>query len=188
MEQYRAMKRVFDSNNGPVRYAIDRHGYRPNVGIILCNDSRQVLWARRANRDGWQFPQGGVERNETVVQAAYRELHEEIGLEATHVRMVGRTRRWLRYDVPHRTLRRTAHGRRFRGQKQVWFLFQLLGDDSYVCLDNCQRPEFDQWRWIDYWEPLDRIVEFKREVYANALQELEPMLSFTAAASGMAHS
>lgn len=158
-----------------VRYAIDRQGYRPNVGIVLCNDSRQVLWARRARQEGWQFPQGGVERNETVEEAAYRELYEEVGLRPDHVRLVGRTRRWLRYEVPHVRLRGRGN-RRFKGQKQLWFLFHLVGDDSDVCLDVSFKPEFDQWRWVDYWEPLERIVAFKREVYVLALKELEPFL------------
>ena len=158
-----------------VRYAIDRHGYRPNVGIIVCNDCRQVLWARRASQEGWQFPQGGVERNETAQEAAYRELYEEVGLRPDHVRLVGCTRRWLRYDVPYRVLRRTR-ARRFKGQKQLWFLFQLVGNDTDVCLSVSHKPEFDQWCWVDYWEPLERIVAFKREVYDMALKELEPLL------------
>ena len=66
--------------------------------------------------------------------------------------------------------------RRFKGQKQLWFLFQLLGDDADVCLSVSHKPEFDQWCWVDYWEPLERIVAFKREVYDMALKELEPLL------------
>lgn len=155
----------------PIHYVIDREGYRPNVGIIVCNGECQVLWARRTRHDGWQFPQGGVERNETAEEAAYRELYEEIGLRPSHVRLVGHTSEWLHYDVPHRRARR-----HFRGQKQLWFLFRLLGDDSDVRLNLSPSPEFDSWRWVSYWDPVEAIVAFKRHVYRTALQELEPLL------------
>jgi putative (di)nucleoside polyphosphate hydrolase len=78
----------------------DADGYRPNVGIVLINNAGQVLWARRSRHDGWQFPQGGIEQGETLEQAAYRELYEEVGLRQQNVELVGRTRDWLRYDVP----------------------------------------------------------------------------------------
>jgi len=175
---------------------IDEHGYRPNVGIILCNADAKVLWARRAARDGWQFPQGGVRAHERVEQALYRELHEEIGLSRAHVEVLGRTRDWLRYDIPAEFRRRG--GRReppgkpggeagspvsereqtspFRGQKQIWFLLRLIGREQDVRLDLAVKPEFDSWRWIDYWSALDEIIAFKREVYRLALTELEPLL------------
>jgi putative (di)nucleoside polyphosphate hydrolase len=154
---------------------LDSEGYRANVAIVVCNRSAKVLWARRTRRDGWQFPQGGVERDETAEQAAFRELYEEVGLGREHVRLVGRTQSWLKYDVPHFHL--SARRGQFRGQKQLWFLFQLIGADSDVCLDRVSRPEFDRWRWVDYWDPVDRIVEFKRQVYRRALSELEPLLA-----------
>lgn len=153
----------------------ENDGYRPNVGIILCNHRAQVLWARRTKRDGWQFPQGGVERNETAEQALFRELYEEVGLRFQHVRIVGRTQEWLRYELPRKYL----HNHRlsgFRGQKQIWFLLQLITDESELCLNHSRHPEFDEWRWIDYWTALDGIVSFKRHVYRCALTELEPLL------------
>jgi len=151
----------------------DDQVYRPCVGIVLCNRDAQVFWARRVSRDGWQFPQGGVEDNETAEQAVFRELYEETGLRPKHVRLVGRTRDWLHYDLPKRYLRGRS---RFRGQKQIWFLFELIGKDDDVHLTVSKRPEFDDWRWVEYWDPLNRIVEFKQEVYRNALTELEPLL------------
>ena len=156
---------------------LDRDGYRKNVGIIVCNNARQVLWARRTQRDGWQFPQGGVEPRESATQAAFRELYEEIGLKSRDVKLLGSTENWLRYDVPYANRSRNyLRGRPFRGQKQRWFLFELISKESRVRLDRSNNPEFDYWQWVDYWRPLDQIVAFKRNVYLEALTELEPLL------------
>lgn len=154
---------------------IDEHGYRPNVGIILCNHECQVFWARRCGHDGWQFPQGGIKMRETAEQALYRELYEEVGLEARHVEVLGRTRDWLHYDIPSEFRRRNPKSP-FRGQKQLWYLLRLVGSDEDVRLNCCHKPEFDSWRWIEYWGPLEHIIGFKRDVYRMALTELEPLL------------
>lgn len=153
-------------------------GYRPNVGIIICNRHGQVFWARRVSRDGWQFPQGGISRNESLQQALYRELQEETGLHKNQVRLVAHTKQWLHYDLPKKFLRgqRSPHNRRrisFKGQKQVWFLLELLEDDSVVNLaSGIDVPEFDRWRWVESSFALANIVDFKRPVYRQALAEL----------------
>jgi putative (di)nucleoside polyphosphate hydrolase len=154
---------------------IDRDGYRPNVGVILSNAEGRVLWAQRRGREGWQFPQGGIRSNETPEQALFRELYEEVGLAQSDVRVLGRTGAWLYYDVPPRSPA-ARRGRPFRGQKQLWFLLRLVAGDEQVRLDCTDRPEFESWRWVDYWTPIDEIVAFKREVYIRALSELEPLL------------
>ncbi len=149
-------------------------GYRPNVGIILINKDNEVFWARRCGHDGWQFPQGGVKSNETLKQALYRELHEEIGLGPQHVQVVARTQRWLRYDLPVSYLRRlrSRNNRNFRGQKQMWYLLRLTGSESEVRLDSSTKPEFDHWVWKDWLAAIDEIIEFKRSVYRSAYSEL----------------
>lgn len=154
---------------------LDREGFRPNVGIILLNQKNQVFWGKRIRTHSWQFPQGGIDRGETPEQAMYRELHEEIGLKPEHVRIVARTRDWLRYEVPDRFIRRDARGR-YRGQKQIWFLLQLITHDWNLNLRATDHPEFDAWRWNDYWVPLDVVIEFKRSVYEMALTELARFL------------
>ena len=159
------------------KYRLDRDGYRKNVGIIVCNASSQVLWARRVRHDGWQFPQGGVEPRESARAAAYRELYEEVGLGPQDVRLLGATDKWLRYDVPYAPKSHYfRRSRSFRGQKQRWFLFHLVAEETNVRLDASENPEFDHWTWVDYWCPVQQIVEFKRSVYRRALTELEPLL------------
>jgi putative (di)nucleoside polyphosphate hydrolase len=150
---------------------LDRDGFRPNVGIILLNQKNQVFWGKRIRTHSWQFPQGGIDRGENPEQAMYRELHEEVGLQPEHVRILARTREWLRYEVPDRYIRRDARGH-YKGQKQIWFLLQLVGYDWNLNLRATTHPEFDAWRWNDYWVPLDVVVEFKRGVYEMALTEL----------------
>jgi putative (di)nucleoside polyphosphate hydrolase len=154
---------------------IDREGYRPNVGIVLVNARDHAFWGKRVREHAWQFPQGGIKPGESPEQAMYRELMEEVGLSPAHVRVLGRTRHWLRYDVPAHWARRETRPH-YRGQKQIWFLLRLVGRDCDVCLRRSEKPEFDAWRWSDYWVPLDSVVEFKREVYYNALTELARLL------------
>jgi putative (di)nucleoside polyphosphate hydrolase len=150
---------------------LDRDGFRPNVGIILLNQRSQVFWGKRIRTHSWQFPQGGIDRGENPEQAMFRELHEEVGLHPQHVQVLARTRDWLRYEVPDRFIRRDARGH-YKGQKQIWFLLQLVGHDWDLNLRATDHPEFDAWRWNDYWVPLDVVVEFKRGVYEMALTEL----------------
>ena len=154
---------------------IDKDGFRPNVGIILCNNEKQVLWAQRTQHDSWQFPQGGIKLEETPEQAVYRELMEEVGLAPEHVEILGVTQGWLRYRLPKRYLR-FGNKPLCIGQKQRWFLLQLVAEEKNVCLDQDEKPEFDDWRWVDYWMPAKEIVFFKRRVYEKALHELAPLL------------
>ncbi|HQT80681.1 MAG: RNA pyrophosphohydrolase [Ferrovum sp. 37-45-19] len=154
---------------------IDRDGYRPNVGIILCNAENQVFWGKRIREHSWQFPQGGIKHGETPEQAMYRELTEEVGLLPQHVAILGRTKNWLRYNVPEQWVRRDCRGN-YKGQKQIWFLLRLVGKDSDVSLRASDQPEFDAWRWHDYWVPIETVIEFKRDVYQLALKELSVYL------------
>ena len=150
---------------------VDRDGYRPNVGIVLCNGKNEVFWGKRVREHAWQFPQGGIKNGESPEEAMFRELREEVGLDAEHVRILGRTRNWLRYEVPQHYIRRDSRGT-YRGQKQIWYLLRLTGMDTDVSLRRSSKPEFDAWRWHQFWVPLDSVIEFKRDVYRRALTEL----------------
>lgn len=169
---------------------LDREGFRPNVGIILLNARNEVFWGKRVREHSWQFPQGGIKYGETPMQAMYRELHEETGLHPEHVKIIGRTRDWLRYEVPDKFIKREVRGH-YRGQKQIWFLLRMVGRDCDICLRATEHPEFDAWRWNEYWVPLEAVIEFKRDVYQLALTELSRFLRRPAmprtARSGGAH-
>lgn len=154
---------------------IDSEGYRANVGIILCNTACQLLWAKRIRQRSWQFPQGGIRQDETPEQAMYRELNEEIGLQPRHVEVMGFTRDWLRYRIPDHLIRRRSKPTCI-GQKQIWFLLRMVGCETDVRLDLTDQPEFDYWRWVDYWYPVRAVIPFKRQVYQRALYELAPLL------------
>ncbi len=154
---------------------IDAEGYRPNVGIIVADARGRLLWAKRVGQDAWQFPQGGINPGESPHEAMFRELREELGLEPEHVELLGVTRNWLRYKLPRRFIRR-GQWPRCIGQRQLWFALRLVADDSCVRFDRCAKPEFDDWAWVDYWQPLKGVVPFKRAVYRMALNELAPLL------------
>lgn len=154
---------------------IDAEGFRHNVGIIVSNPDGKVFWARRIGRDVWQFPQGGMLEQESPEEAMYRELEEETGLRADHVRIVGATPQWLKYRLPKRMIRHDKQPLCI-GQKQIWFMLQLTGGDQDVCLSVSSEPEFDHWRWVSYWHPLREVVFFKRRVYEQALDHFADLL------------
>lgn len=150
---------------------IDSDGFRPNVGIIVANRRGQVLWAKRVGQNAWQFPQGGINDDESPEEALHRELYEEVGLESGDVRILACTRGWLRYRLPLRLLRRGTCPLCI-GQKQKWFLLELLSPDERVRMDCFGAPEFEDWCWVNYWYPLGSVVAFKRDVYRRAMKEL----------------
>jgi putative (di)nucleoside polyphosphate hydrolase len=150
---------------------IDRYGFRANVGIILMHDDGRLFIGRRSGGRGWQFPQGGMLRGEKAEESLYRELNEEIGLGRDDVEVIGQTQRWLRYRLPARYQRRNSRPLCV-GQKQRWFLLRLRRPDPTFRFDVTGAPEFDRWRWVDYWQPIREVIYFKRSVYTRALHEL----------------
>ena len=126
---------------------IDRDGFRPNVVIILSNFEDRVFLGGRTRQSGWQFPQGGIAVDETVEEAMYRELEEEVGLLPEDVEVLGSTKGWIRYELPEKYIRRDVAPVCI-GQKQRWFMLRLVGEDSCVRLDKTPLPEFNRWRWV----------------------------------------
>ena len=154
---------------------IDADGFRSNVGIILTNSQGKLFWGRRIGMDAWQFPQGGIRHDEPVENAMYRELREETGLQPDHVEIISFTNEWLRYRLPKRFIRRNSTPVCI-GQKQIWYLLKLIAHEENVKLDVSRKPEFDLWKWVEFWEPLKQVVDFKRSVYEKTLIEFEPLL------------
>ena len=154
------------------RSNIDSDGFRANVGIVLCNHSGQLFWSKRIGMDAWQFPQGGIRPTENIETAMYRELREEIGLLPEHVEVIGYTRRWFKYELPEKYIRKNSKPL-CKGQKQRWYLLKFIADEGDVRLDISDKPEFDHWCWVDYWEPVSQVIDFKRKVYQQVLTELE---------------
>ena len=152
---------------------IDSDGFRANVGIILSNEEGKLLLAGRIGSKGWQFPQGGMQKGESAEEAMYRELHEEVGLLKGDVEVLGATNDWLRYRLPKKYVRHHSKPLCI-GQKQRWFILRLVGPDDSVRVDCSETPEFDRWRWVEFWRPVNDVIYFKRRVYARALHELGP--------------
>lgn len=155
---------------------IDEDGFRLNVGIILANKQNKLFWGRRVGQDAWQFPQGGVNDNESVEEAMFRELEEEVGLKEKDVRIIASTQDWLKYLLPKRLVRMDSSPICI-GQKQKWYFLGLESDQDQIKLDECVKPEFDDWCWVSYWFPLHQVVAFKREVYRQALLEFFPKVN-----------
>ncbi len=141
--------------------------YRKNVGIVVFKKDKVLVFAR-ADQKGlaWQFPQGGVNENENLFDAATRELFEETGI--TNTKFVTKTPFFVRYDLPSDLIRNNKRG--FCGQEQVWFLFEFLGEDNEInFFVNPEEIEFKSFEWVEPKEAIDRIVEFKKDVYKKVI-------------------
>ncbi len=150
----------------------DESGYRKNIGIIILNSKNNVFWAKRVKEDAWQFPQGGVKRRESLENAMYRELAEETGLKKPDIKILARTKKWLYYNVPKKLVNQEWKNG-YKGQKQIWFLLKLIGDESTIDLGGkLEKSEFDDWTWLEYTLPVRQVISFKRNVYQKALSEL----------------
>jgi putative (di)nucleoside polyphosphate hydrolase len=153
---------------------IDQDGYRLGVGFILQQASTErlgkILLAERLGKPGaWQFPQGGIQPNERPIEAMYRELYEELGLQPEDVVILKESGDWHRYELPDAY--QIIEGERVKGQTQRWFLLKLMSDDHRINLSSTDVQEFGAWRWANYWEILDTVVEFKRALYQAVLTE-----------------
>ncbi|MBE20504.1 MAG: RNA pyrophosphohydrolase [Gammaproteobacteria bacterium] len=150
---------------------IEKDIYRPCVAIIIVNKAGQVLWCRRKNQNGWQFPQGGIDGNESPLEAVMRETYEEVGLGKEDIKIIKETDEWYKYDVPKDT-RKYFRKQTYKGQKQKWFLAKLISSEKRINLSANRPIEFDKWTWVNYWYPLKACISFKREAYRKALNNL----------------
>ena len=145
-------------------------GYRLNVAMIVLNKDNKVLFCKRRNTENWQFPQGGVDENENIESAMFRELNEEVGLEKDNVEIKAVSQNLIYYDIP-KNIRSRVLGGKFKGQAQKYFLLKLISGDVDLNIENT--PEFDKYSWVSFWYPLHQVVDFKKEAYRSALIELK---------------
>lgn len=150
-----------------------KEAYRPAAGIAIFNFKGQVWLGERKGETSdfrWQFPQGGIDKGEKPLEACYRELREETGLKAKHVKLIGKVDDWLYYDFPPEYQGRKAV-KGWRGQKQKWFAVQLIAHDTKIDLSAHKPIEFSNWRWGELPETPSLIVPFKRKVYERLVIE-----------------
>lgn len=150
--------------------------YRPCVGLMLLDPQGRIFAGQRIDMtvEGWQMPQGGVDEGETPIQAALRELGEEVGLEPSHISVLRESAEWIPYDLPVEIVPHVMDGR-FRGQTQKWFALRFLADDAAIRIDT-EEPEFRDWAWLDRATLMSRIVPFKRAVYERVFVEFGDLL------------
>ncbi|MDF3047973.1 MAG: rppH [Candidatus Midichloriaceae bacterium] len=151
-------------------------GYRSGVGIMLVNDSNRVFVGKRIERfqgmSAWQMPQGGMDDNESPIEAAKRELLEETGVNSAEI--LAEHTEWLYYDLPSELIGKVWGGR-YRGQKQKWFLMRLVGGDSQINI-HTSHAEFNEWKWERVENLESIIVPFKRDIYRKVITQFAPLL------------
>jgi putative (di)nucleoside polyphosphate hydrolase len=160
-----------------------KENYRLGVGLMVINPNKEILVGKRIDQkakketglhvDSWQMPQGGIDSKEAPHQAAMRELKEEIGTD--YVRMIAISNFWYSYDFPQE-LQLKLWGGRFKGQCQKWYLLEYLGKDENIKISHSYNPEFSEWKWIAAKELPHLIVDFKKELYTNVLEEFQGFL------------
>lgn len=152
--------------------------YRPCVGVMLVNKHGQAFVGQRIdnNQDAWQMPQGGVDKGEDPQDAAFRELCEETGVTRDKIDLIAQTNEWQTYDLPLDLVPKIWKGR-YRGQKQLWYLFRFKGTDADISIET-EIPEFSAWKWLDVSDLSSKIVPFKRQLYENVVAELTPHISW----------
>ncbi|WP_374307217.1 RNA pyrophosphohydrolase [Dongia sp.] len=153
---------------------IDLLPYRRGVGIVLLNGKDEVFVAQRIDSPvpAWQMPQGGIDKGEEPLAAAWRELFEETGVKSAV--LLEETPDWLRYDLPRELVPNIWKGR-YRGQKQKWFAFRFTGNDGEIDI-NGEHPEFSEWRWADLKKTPDFIVGFKRPLYEQVVKAFQHLV------------
>ena len=149
---------------------------RKNVGLIILNHTNELLLCKRKGTNAWQFPQGGIDKKETIKQAAMRELFEEVGIRGSDIDILAVSNHWYEYMVPAKYKKKTLPLKGFRGQSQKWFLVKFK-KKAYpnISFENDHCEEFDAFQWVNYWYPLVKIISFKKEVYKNVMFEFLPI-------------
>ena len=148
---------------------------RIGVGIVLLNEKKQIFVGKRIDnpKNFWQMPQGGVDQNESFIEAAKRELEEETGIKT--VKIIKELNYWLKYELPDYLLGKIWQGK-YRGQKQKWFIMQFLGKENEINLDT-KHAEFLEWKWIKPNKLTSVAVKFKFNVYEQISKKVEEIIN-----------
>jgi len=152
----------------------EESNYRLNVGLIIVNNYGKVLICKRKNSNQWQFPQGGIDKGESPIEAAKREIFEEVGIKSSQIRVLGKIKDWVKYEIPKKLAKKNFKKKGIVGQKQKWFIFKIKSKAS-ISFINDPDNEFDDFAWVSYWHPIALIVSFKKDVYRSVLAELLPI-------------
>lgn len=148
--------------------------YRNCVGILLLNKKNQILVGNRIDSpsSAWQMPQGGIDKGESPLEAAYRELEEEIG--TNKAKVLDEFHTWLSYELPP-SLRQKLWKGKYIGQKQKWFGMRFIGNDNDINI-HTKKPEFKEWRWLKVTELPSIAVPFKKDIYTRLANDFYPKL------------
>jgi|TARA_E500000178_G_C16624655_1_gene574876 putative (di)nucleoside polyphosphate hydrolase len=147
---------------------------RNGVGIVVLNKKNKVLVAKRIDnpKNYWQMPQGGVDKGEDFIKAAYRELEEETNIKS--VKLIKELDGTITYELPNHLLGIIWKGR-YRGQKQKWFLMRFVGEDKEIDIKT-KNPEFLDWKWIDIDQITEVVVDFKLHVYKELKEKIKRII------------
>ena len=148
---------------------------RIGVGIVLLNNKNKVFVGKRIDnpKKFWQMPQGGVDKNEELLQAAKRELKEETNIKS--IKLIKELDEWITYDLPKNLLGKVWKGK-YKGQKQKWFVMRFLGDEKEINIKT-KHPEFFQWKWIELDKIADVVVDFKLDVYKKIKEKVKTIIN-----------
>ena len=144
--------------------------YRKNVGLIVLDQNNLLLICRRKGKKTWQFPQGGIDADESPIKAAYRELYEEVGIKKNQVEIIQKSKHWYRYDLPEKYKPWPKSLKNFKGQTQKWYMLKANAELEINLLNEVPQ-EFVEYKWSSYWHALASVVPFKQDVYRNVLSE-----------------